>query len=215
DSRHVAAYKNRGEQLFAAGRIDEWLGNFRQFEASCPDALSLAVHALEVCQYAGDFDGVERYLEGLRNERFQSHGLHQLVDSLEQLLYLLLYFDVEPELIQRFAQTYDYAARSVYGAPLAEQSERRPGKLRLGYLSADLRNHVMGKMMWQAVRHHDRERFALHVYALSPVRDEWTERFVGIADKFTVLAEEDDQTAVSIIAADDLDILVDLNTHTK
>src|SRR5437667_4611959 len=51
--------------------------------------------------------GVERYLEGLRNERFQSHGLHELVDSLEQLLYLLLYFDVEPELIQRFAETYE------------------------------------------------------------------------------------------------------------
>jgi len=70
-------------------------------------------------------------------------------------------------------------------------------------------------MIWQALRHHDRDRFELYFYALSPVRDEWTERFAGIAERFTSLAEQDDATAVATIAADDLDILVDLNTHTK
>ena len=30
-----------------------------------------------------------------------------------------------------------------------------------GYLSADLRDHVMGKQAWQAIQHHDRERFEL------------------------------------------------------
>src|SRR5205823_14556921 len=68
---------------------------------------------------------------------------------------------------------------------------------------------------WHALRHHDRERFALHFYALSPVRDEWTERFAGIAERFVSLAELDDRAAVAAIDADDLDILVDLNTHTK
>ena len=40
--------------------------NFRRFEAHCPDALPLAVQALEVCQYLGDFAKLERYLDGLR-----------------------------------------------------------------------------------------------------------------------------------------------------
>ena len=215
DCRHVAAYKNRGELLFATGRIDAWRTNFRDFEANCPEALPLAVHALEVCQYCGEFDRVDGYLAGLRNERFKSKNLHELVDSLEELLYLLLYFDVEPELILRFSQTYDHAARSVYGAPLAEQSERRPGKLRLGYLSADLRNHVMGKMMWQAVRHHDRERFAISLYSLSADRDEWTRRFETASDRFEVIAGLGERQAAERIAEDDLDVLVDLSTHTK
>ena len=215
DPRHVTAYKNRGEQLFAAGRIDEWLGNFRQFEANCHNALPLAVHALEVCQYAGDFDGVERYLEGLRNERFQSHGLHELVDSLEQLLYLLLYFDVEPELIQRFAETYDHAARTVYGAPLPAVAQRRPGKIRVGYLSADLRNHVMGKMMWQAIRHHDRDKFEIVLCSTSTERDEWTDRFEATADRFEVVATLGERDAAERLATADLDLLVDLSTHTK
>jgi len=215
EPRHVAAHKNLGEVLLSAGRIDAWLQHFRRFERQCPGVLPLALHALEASHYTADFASLDRYLEGLRHERFAAANDAELVDALEQLLYLLLYFDVEPEMVQRFAETYDRVASHVYGTPLPRRAARRPGKIRIGYLSADLRNHVMGKMMWQALRHHDRERFALHVYLLSTVRDEWTERFAGIADKFTVLAEVDDQSAVAAIAEDDLDLLVDLGTHTK
>ena len=215
DPRHVAAHKNLGEVLLSAGRIDAWLRHFRRFEQQCPGVLPLALHALEASHYTADFAALDRYLEGLRHERFAAADDAELVDGLEQLLYLLLYFDVEPEMLQRFAETYDRVATHVYGAPLPRRAERRPGKLRIGYLSGDLRNHVMGKMVWQALQHHDRDRFALHFYALSPVRDDWTERFVGIADKFVSLSEQDDRAAVAAIAADDLDILVDLGTHTK
>ena len=71
DPRHVAAYKNLGELLFATGRIEAWRTNFERFEANCPDALQLAVQALEVCQYHGEFERLEHYLDGLRRERFQ------------------------------------------------------------------------------------------------------------------------------------------------
>jgi predicted O-linked N-acetylglucosamine transferase (SPINDLY family) len=215
DRAHVVAYKNRGELLFAGGRLEPWLANFRQFEANCPDALPMAVAALEVCQYSGDFDGVERYIEGLRKERFKSRDMRELVDSLEELLFLLLYLDVEPELIRRFSETYDHAARSVYGDPLLPMAVRRPGKIRVGYLSGDLRNHVMGKMMWQAVRHHDRDRFEIAFYSTSTERDEWTQRFESASDRFEIVAQISERDAAKRIATDDLDLLVDLSTHTK
>jgi predicted O-linked N-acetylglucosamine transferase (SPINDLY family) len=173
------------------------------------------VHALEVCQYCGEFDRVDRYLHLLRNERLKSQDAHELVDSLEELLYLLLFFDVEPDLIHRLATTYDAAARKVYGDPLRGAAIRRPGKVRIGYLSADLRNHVMGKMLWQAVRHHDRERFEIAFYSLSPEHDEWTRQFEGAADRFDIVAGLTDRQAAARIAADDLDILIDVSTHTK
>ena len=73
----------------------------------------------------------------------------------------------------------------------------------------------MGKMMWQAIAHHDRERFELFFYSTSAQRDEWTQRFESVASRFDVVAALDDATAASRIAADDLDLLVDLSTHTK
>jgi len=215
DSRHVAAYKNLGEVLFATGRLEAWLANFRRFEASCPAALPLAVQALEACQYQGEFAKLDRYLAGLGREEFRPADELELADCLEELLYLLLFFDVDPELVLRFAQTYDAVAKHVYGLPLPTPAARRPGRLRVGYLSADLRDHVMGKMMWQAIRHHDRSRFELFFYALSGESDAWTDRFRGVADRFEVVADLPERAAAERIAADDLDVLVDLSTHTR
>jgi protein O-GlcNAc transferase len=215
DPRRVGAYRNLGEMLLAAGRIDDWQANFKRFEAQCPEALPLAVQALEACQYAADNPALERYLEGLRRERFRASDAAELTDSLEQLLYLLLFFDVEPGMLFRFAQTYTATAPQVYGPPLPRVASRKPGKIRVGYLSADLRNHVMGKMMWEALRHHDRTRFELHLYSTSPVRDSWTDQYASIADDFKVIAGVAERDAAMHIAGDDLDLLVDLSGHTK
>jgi predicted O-linked N-acetylglucosamine transferase (SPINDLY family) len=215
EPENAAAYKNLGEVLQATGRTASLFANFDRFEVHCPEALALAVQALEVLQHRGEFARLDRYLDGLRARKFRAETETELCDNLEQLLYLLLFFDVEPTIVYRYAQLYDAAARHVYGAPLAVPVARRPGRVRLGYLSADLRNHVMGKMMWQAVQHHDRSRFSLHFYALSGERDEWTGRFEGIADRFDVLADLDEREAAARIAADDLDLLVDLSTHTR
>ena len=73
----------------------------------------------------------------------------------------------------------------------------------------------MGKMMWSAIEHHDRARFALHFYALSAARDEWTEKFASVADGFHVIAGLTARQAAERMAADDLDLLVDLSGHTK
>lgn len=215
DPRYAAAYKNLGEVLFAAGRLDEWRANFGRFEAQCPDSLYLALQALEVCQHSGDFERLEHYLDGLRHERFSARNDVELANALEELLYLLLFFDVEPDILHRFAHTYDITARGVYGQPASMPAERRPGRVRLGYLSADLRNHVMGKMIWQAVQHHDRTRFELYFYSLSTVEDAWTARFRGLADHFVPIGQLSEQEAAQRIAADEVDVLVDLSTHTK
>jgi protein O-GlcNAc transferase len=111
-------------------------------------------------------------------------------------------------------KTYDTVAPRVYGGPLALPGERRSGRIRIGYLSGDLRNHVMGKMMWSALEHHDRERLELFFYSTSTVSDKWTERYRGLADHFEVIAQLSEPKAAERIAADELDILVDLATNT-
>ena len=215
DPVNVTAYRNLGEVLLAAGRIDAYLGNFQRFETRCPDALPLAVQALVACQHRGDFPKLEGYLDGIRQERFTARDEGELVDALEELLYLLLYFDIEPSLLEHLSRLYDATARHAYGEPLVLPPARRPGRIRIGYLSGDLRNHVMGKMAWAALEHHDKARFELFFYSLSDVDDEWTAKFRGLADHFRPIAHETVREAAMKIAADDLDILVDLATHTK
>jgi tetratricopeptide (TPR) repeat protein len=159
EPRHVLAHKALGDTLLAARRIDDWLRVFARFEAECPSALSLAVQALEVYQYRADFAGLDRYLDRLRQDEFKPESETDLADCLEQLLFLMLYFDLEPGAQLGFYRAYDRVARRVYGTPMPRAATRRPGPLRIGYLSGDFRDHVMGKMMWGAVRHYDRTRF--------------------------------------------------------
>jgi protein O-GlcNAc transferase len=215
DPRHVPAYKHLGELLLAAGEVDRWLANFHAFEKHCPTSMALAVYALEACQHEGDFRAVERYLDGLRRDEFHAENEDDLADCLESLLYLLLFFDVEPSLLLRLSQAYDALVPRVYGPRLPVREVRKPGRIRIGYLSGDLRNHVMGKMMWQAIQHHDRERFELFFYSTNAQRDDWTARFESVGSRIDVVAALDDASAAATIAGDDLDLLVDLSTHTK
>ncbi len=212
---HGAAYKSLGEALFAAGRMDAWFANFDRFRTHCPTAMPMAVQSLEVSAHRADFAQIEATLDGLRRDSFVAADAVELVDCLEELLYLLLFVDVEPELLLTMMWRYDAAATKVYGVPMPPAGPRRPGPLRIGYLSADLRNHVMGKMIWGAVEHHDRTRFETYFYAMSGERDEWTERFTAMATQFIDVTRLDDAAAAARIRADDLDLLVDLSTHTR
>ena len=215
DPRHVPAHKALCDTLQGERRLDAWLNAFDRFEAACPNAFPLLITALEACQYRADFAGLERYLERLRRDEFQAGTETELVDCLEELLFLLLYFDVEPEMQFGLYKAYNVAAPHVYGAPRALPAERRPGRVRVGYLSGDLRNHVMGKMMWSALERHDRSRFELFFYSLSAASDEWTERYRTLADHFEVIAGLPESEAAERISRDDLDLLVDLATHTR
>ena len=212
---HARAYKALAETLLASGRIDAWFANFERFERHCPNHLTLATHALEVCAYRADFARLERYLDGLRAGRFTDGATGEMQDALEQLLYLLHFFDVEPALIGRYARTHDALVRRIHGEPRPTRAERRPGRPRIGYVSGDFRNHVMGKMMWQALRHHDRDAFEVFGYTTTAVRDEWTARYEEIFGRLTSIAARSDGGAADRIADDDLDVLVDLSTHTK
>ncbi len=89
--------------------------------------------------------------------------------------------------------------------------------MRIGYLSADFRNHVMGKLLLPVVAAHDRTRFSVRAYALaSPENaDSVTAQWKAAVDEFVNVAALDDRAAAEAIAADDLDLLIDLMGHSR
>lgn len=97
-------------------------------------------------------------------------------------------------------------------APVRPGTDVPDRPLRLGYLSPDA--HVaLPAFVRPVLASHDRERFRVHAYYNNPQRDE---RDPAIAARVTrrVLAGLDDARAAALVAADDLDLLVDLAGHT-
>lgn len=212
---NALAYQALGEVLLAGGKIDQWLKNFQQFERHCEPGLQLALYALETCQYLGATKKGERYLNELLKETYPPKDPHDLLDGLSQLLYLMLFFDVDERQVLHIYERYNQSLKQAFPGRMVLPEVRGPGKIRLGYLSADLRNHVMGKMMHQAISRHDASRFEVYCYSLSYVQDEWTDKFVAASHKFVKLKALDDVAAANLIAQDELDILVDLSSHTQ
>ena len=107
-------------------------------------------------------------------------------------------------------------ASSLMADPLvASVASAHDGRLRIGYLSADFRNHPVAHLITQVIAAHDRKRFQAHLYAYGPeVDDEERRRLIEAADYFNVISRMDDREAAQLIRDDQIDILVDLTGYT-
>ncbi len=89
-------------------------------------------------------------------------------------------------------------------------------KLRIGYVSSDLREHAVGFAMTDVFEQHDRQSFEIYVYYCGIDRQDLTQtRIRNSADKWTVINGLSDEEAAKRIEEDKVDILVDLNGYTK
>jgi protein O-GlcNAc transferase len=87
-------------------------------------------------------------------------------------------------------------------------------RLRIGYVSADLRDHVVGRALLPAFRHHDHAAFEITCYALCPAQA-MTNEFRSRADRWRDMTGTTDAEFVQQVLADEIDILVDLGLHTS
>jgi predicted O-linked N-acetylglucosamine transferase (SPINDLY family) len=93
---------------------------------------------------------------------------------------------------------------------------RSPGRLRIGYVSSDLRAHAVGFAMTDVIEQHSRQDFDIFAYYCGPAQTDWTqERLKAAAEHWVDISQLDHQQTCDRILADDIDILVDLNGYTK
>ncbi len=116
----------------------------------------------------------------------------------------------------------NHHAKNVIGIPTASRRRLPSGrardndKLRIGYVSSDLRGHAVGFAMTDVVEQHDREHFEIFAYycGISHV-DSTQERIKKSVDQWVDINRLGDDQAAAKIAADGIDILVDLNGYTR
>jgi predicted O-linked N-acetylglucosamine transferase (SPINDLY family) len=92
----------------------------------------------------------------------------------------------------------------------------RPKRLRVGYVSSDLRGHAVGFLMAEVFDLHNRDRFEVFAYYCGiPFEDDLQKRIKGKVEHWIDLTGIDSLTAAHRIAADGIDVLIDLNGHTR
>ncbi len=90
---------------------------------------------------------------------------------------------------------------------------RRP---RIGYVSSDLRDHAVGYLMAELFEVHDRAAVEVFAYYCGPESSEGlNSRIRANVEHWLDLRGMSDEAAARRIAADGIDILVDVNGHTR
>ncbi len=101
------------------------------------------------------------------------------------------------------------------GAPLPRRLPGATGKLRIGYLSADFRNHVIARVARPLFVHRDAAAFETYAYSLAPDDGSDLRRAIeSAADRFHDLSGLPNRAAAERIARDEIDVLVDLGGYT-
>lgn len=110
----------------------------------------------------------------------------------------------------------NWAAR--HGASAKEAFRRAKSdpnrRLKIGYVSADFRQHTVAGFIECLLEHHDRNRFHVTCYSNGGLADEVTERMRRRADAWQPIGALGDAKAAEQIRADEIDILVDLSGHS-
>ena len=121
----------------------------------------------------------------------------------------------------QLARAYKYN-KALVGVPLTPSRRWRlvdtgpRNKLRIGYVSSDLREHAVGFAMTDVFEQHDRQSFEIYAYYCGIARQDPTQnRIKSNSDKWTDINGVTDEQAAKRIADDKVDILVDLNGYTK
>jgi protein O-GlcNAc transferase len=192
----------------------ERFGRSSEAIASCLEALRLRPDYPQAHQNLANAlksqgrhaESLAHYREALRLEPGNS-AVHSA------LLFALCYpADLSPEQVFREHQAFG-AAHSFPAEP--HENDRDPDRrLRIGYLSADFRDHAVARFIEPVLRHHDPSHFQVFCYSNVSVPDAASERLGVLAGGLVNIAGLPDAEAAALIRRDRIDILVDLSGHT-
>jgi predicted O-linked N-acetylglucosamine transferase (SPINDLY family) len=203
---------NLGIVLKDRGRVDEAITCYQKalaFKPDYPAALSNLGNAL---RDQGRFDeAIACYRQALALRPGYAEALSNLGSAIFDLHYS-----------ERYCSNSTLDAASLYARHVeptqlrgdfanAADPQRR---LRIGYVSADFRNHPVGFLLFAALAAHDPGKFEVYCYSNSRADDDMTMRLREAAHSWRVIAALSDADADAMIRHDEIDILVDLSGHS-
>lgn len=117
------------------------------------------------------------------------------------------------ELFERHRQLGEQLEAVMPPLPLPPVRRDQP-RLRVGLVSEDFRFHPVAQFLLPWLEHRDRARFEVVCYSSTPQADALTQRVRGLADRWMDVVGWHDKRLAEAIAADAVDILLDLGGHT-
>jgi len=206
---YADAYNNRGNALFGMGRLDDALAAYDTALSLRPDFADAHYNRGNALRDMARLDdALAAYDTALRLRP-------DYADAHSNKLLALHYgaFDARGAIAAQ-ARAFGASVNRA-GTPQAFVNAPVPDRrLRIGYVSGDLRRHPVGYFLQSVLRNHASDAVEVFCYSNNLKDDDLTASFQSEADHWRRLRGLTDEAAASLIRADAIDILVDMSGHT-
>lgn len=204
---HASAHLGLGLLLQQYGRVGEAVAALRRALACDPGAADTWCNLGTALQDAG---AIAEALAAYRKALALAPG-HRAAAS--NLLMGMQYDGAKSARELRQAAA-DWGHRMAVEAPLCARVLRKPGRLRIGYVSGDFAMHPVGWFFLPVAQAHDRTVIETFCYANQARRDAMTGRIEAAVDHWRDIRALDDAATCRLVERDGIDVLVDLSGHT-
>jgi protein O-GlcNAc transferase len=200
---------NLGKALRDQMRVDEAIAAFERSVALNPQS------AIAWLELGGLYRAQARLDEAI--QAFARGAKIAPTGGCADGLFYSLWFHPKVKATDIFAEHRRWASH--FADPLTtnaapHENEKSPDRrLRIGYVSGDLWNHVIGRYIEPVLARHDKDQFEIFCYADSERRDAVTERIQSYADHWRRIAKLPHEQVAQQIRGDRIDVLVDLTSH--
>ncbi len=242
DPSHLAALNDRALLLDRIGRIDESIEHYRRAIEVAPerpephqnlsvlferigrlgDAIRHSESAIRLAPSAAGprinlgkalvrmgraEEGLARATEALASPQAQA--------AWHSNLLLDLHYVEGPTRGDLFEQHVAWASRWMPPPPKRLRATLpRSRRIRVGYLSPDLKSHAVAYFFEPLLAHHDRQRFELFAYASVAHEDAVSARMRAAFDVWHNVHADSDEAVAARVRNEGIDVLVDLAGHT-
>ncbi len=212
DPSSVPAHLGLGHLQSQLGEVDAALASFREARRLAPQDPHALLSLVNLVREQGDPSMVEFALASCR-ELLARDPEH---DEAHRTLLFTLNYDVNASPVEVFEEHRRWGARyaSLRDATPFEIVPRSGRPLRVGYVSADFRNHAVSHFLLPLLQRHDPRGCEIWCYSNVQRRDDVTERYRAAAAHWRDVMGLSDAELAATIRRDRLDILIDVSGHT-
>ena len=204
---YAEAYSNRSIALKELNRLDEAIANYYQalqLKPDCDFLLGTLQHTkMHVCDWK-DFDNQENIIIKKINALQKTAKPFQIL-ALKDC----------PKVHQLCAQIYSQDKYPVNYKLLNNPKHLRRDKIRVGYFSADFRNHAVSFLTAELFETHNKNEFEIIAFSLgSDKPDEMRSRLSNSFSQFIDVRNQSDQAVARLAREMGIDVAVDLGGYT-
>jgi predicted O-linked N-acetylglucosamine transferase (SPINDLY family) len=204
---YAEAHNNMGAVLHEQGRLDKAIESYQRALAIKPDFALAEMQMIHLMDHVCDW----------RSQNLKADTCRRL-DISTQAVPPFPMLSCEDNPGRQLLRALKWSAENhlQQAVPLPARPQMRPPRLRIGYFSADFREHATMHLLAGVLRHHDRSKFEIHAFHHGHTRaDEVRKRAQRDVDHFHDISDCSDCDIMGLARSQGLDIAIDLDGYTR